>query len=123
MAREGAIVIVADRSGTAGEATAVTISGSGGRAEAVETDVADDAALERLISGVVERHGRIDILHNHAGIQVGGPLTEVDPAGMDASWQVNVRAHFMAARLVMPMMIAQGGRRHPEYGFELRRVL
>jgi NAD(P)-dependent dehydrogenase (short-subunit alcohol dehydrogenase family) len=109
MAREGAVIVVADRDAHAGEATAIAITGSGGRAEAVETDVASDEALERLVSGVVERHGRIDILHNHAGIQVGGPLTEVDPEGMDASWRVNVRAHFIAARLVMPVMIAQGG--------------
>jgi NAD(P)-dependent dehydrogenase (short-subunit alcohol dehydrogenase family) len=109
MAREGAIVTIADRSAEAGEEAAAEIRGAGGRAEALATDVGQDAAIERLIETVLERHGRIDILHNHAGIQVGGPLTEVDPKGMDASWQINVRAHFMAARLVMPAMIRQGG--------------
>ncbi len=109
MAREGALVVIADRNGEAGAETAGIIQAAGGRAEAVTTDVGDDAAVERLIGSTLQRHGRLDILHNHAGIQVGGPLTEVDPKGMDASWRINVRAHFMAARLAMPAMIAQGG--------------
>jgi NAD(P)-dependent dehydrogenase (short-subunit alcohol dehydrogenase family) len=109
MAREGALVVIADRNEEAGAETAGIIQAAGGRAEAVTTDVGDDAAVERLIGSTLQRHGRLDILHNHAGIQVGGPLTEVDPKGMDASWRINVRAHFMAARLAMPAMIAQGG--------------
>jgi NAD(P)-dependent dehydrogenase (short-subunit alcohol dehydrogenase family) len=109
MAREGAMVVVADRDEAAGEATAADIRVAGGRAEAVATDVSDDGAVEQLIAGTLDRHARIDILHNHAGIQVGGTLTEVETSGMDASWRVNVRAQFLAARLVMPSMIAQGG--------------
>ena len=62
-----------------------------------------------LVSGTLEEFGRIDILHSHAGIQIEGPLESVDPKGMDASWQINVRAHFTLARLVMPAMRKQGG--------------
>ena len=109
MAREGAFVIVADRDAGAGQNSAASIVAAGGRAEAVATDVADDTQVEALVSGTLERHGRIDILHNHAGIQVGGPLTEVEVAGMDASWHVNVRAQFLAARHAVPSMIARGG--------------
>ncbi|RWP82996.1 MAG: glucose 1-dehydrogenase [Mesorhizobium sp.] len=109
MGREGAVVVIADRDQAAGEATASDIRAVGGQAEAIATDVADDGALEKLIAGTIERHGRIDILHNHAGIQVGGTLTEVEVGGMDASWRVNVRAQFLAARMVMPSMVARGG--------------
>ncbi|ESZ26177.1 MULTISPECIES: glucose 1-dehydrogenase [unclassified Mesorhizobium] len=108
MGREGAVVVIADRDQAAGEATASEMRAMGGQAEAIATDVADDGALEKLIAGTIERHGRIDILHNHAGIQVGGTLTEVEVGGMDASWRVNVRAQFLAARMVMPSMIARG---------------
>jgi NAD(P)-dependent dehydrogenase (short-subunit alcohol dehydrogenase family) len=106
MAREGAVVVVADRDQASGEATATDIRAAGGRAEAITTDVSDDTAVEKLITGTLGKHGRIDILHNHAGIQVGGTLTEVDVDGMDASWRVNVRAQFLAARIVMPSMVA-----------------
>jgi NAD(P)-dependent dehydrogenase (short-subunit alcohol dehydrogenase family) len=109
MAREGATVVVADRRKSAAEDTVARIKAENGKAEAIETDVASDDQLKSLIEGTHQRHGRIDILHNHAGIQVAGTLTEVDPKGLDASWQVNVRAHFMGCRLVMPHMIAQGG--------------
>jgi NAD(P)-dependent dehydrogenase (short-subunit alcohol dehydrogenase family) len=109
MAREGASLVVADRDAKAGEETVRRIEESGGRALAVQTDVGDDAQLERLVSETMKAFGRIDILHSHAGVQVEGPLEAVDPNGMDTSWRVNVRAHFMLARLVMPHMRAQGG--------------
>ena len=74
MAREGAAVVVADRDAVAGEATARTIVEGGGLARAIAADVADAAALERLVAGTIAAYGRIDILHSHAGIQVEGPL-------------------------------------------------
>jgi NAD(P)-dependent dehydrogenase (short-subunit alcohol dehydrogenase family) len=108
MVREGATVVVADRDKQAGEATAAAIKEAGGDSLAIRTDVADEAALGRLVERTLEDFGRIDILHSHAGIQVVGTLEQVDPAGMDASWQVNVSAHFRLARLVMPAMRAAG---------------
>jgi NAD(P)-dependent dehydrogenase (short-subunit alcohol dehydrogenase family) len=108
LAREGALVVVADLSPDRSAAAAASIGAEGGRAEARPTDVSDDAALARLIDGVVADHARLDVLHSHAGVQVEGALEDVDPTGMDASWRLNVRAHFMAARLAMPQMRAQG---------------
>jgi NAD(P)-dependent dehydrogenase (short-subunit alcohol dehydrogenase family) len=108
MAREGATVIIADLSPERGDAAVAEIRASGHRAEARATDVADDHSLARLIEGTIGDHGRLDVLHSHAGVQVEGTLEGVDPAGMDASWRLNVRAHFMAARLAMPQMRAQG---------------
>lgn len=108
MAREGAAVVVADREGSAGEATARAIVEDGGRAIAIATDVSHPAALEHLVAETMGAYARIDVLHSHAGIQIEGPLTAVDPAGMEASWQVNVAAHFRLARLVMPVMKSQG---------------
>ena len=109
MAREGAAVVVADRDAAGGEETVRRSSVAGGQALAITTDVAEDAALERLVARTIEHFGRVDILHSHAGIQVEGALEAVEPAGMDASWGINVRAHFMLARLVMPHMRGQGG--------------
>ena len=109
MASEGAIVVVADLSAERSAETVDMIKADGGRAEARETDVTDDAAMKNLVDGVVADHGRIDILHNHAGIQVEGSLEEVSPDGMDASWDLNVRAHFMGARFAVPYMKKQGG--------------
>jgi NAD(P)-dependent dehydrogenase (short-subunit alcohol dehydrogenase family) len=108
MAREGATVVIADLSAERSVEAATSIRAEGLRAEPRPTDVGDDAALGRLIEGTIADHGRLDILHSHAGIQVEGTLEAVEPAGMDASWRLNVRAHFMAARLAMRQMRSQG---------------
>jgi NAD(P)-dependent dehydrogenase (short-subunit alcohol dehydrogenase family) len=81
---------------------------AGGNAETLVLDVTDDRALEAGITAIAERHGRIDILHNHAGAQVAGDLEEVAIDGFDKSWNLNVRAHFMAARFAMPIMKKAG---------------
>ena len=108
MAREGATVCVADLNETHAAETVDFIRADGGKAEAVIVDVTDDAELEAAVAAVLSRHGRIDILHNHAGAQVAGDLESVPLGGLDLSWNLNVRAHLMAARLVMPAMKAQG---------------
>jgi NAD(P)-dependent dehydrogenase (short-subunit alcohol dehydrogenase family) len=109
MAREGATVVVTDRDLDAARRTADRIVGAGGRAEAACLDVTDDAGIVALIGDVVERYGRIDILHNHAGVQVAGSLEEIDGAGFDRSWAVNVHAQFIACQCVLPVMKRQRG--------------
>ncbi|MBB3975407.1 NAD(P)-dependent dehydrogenase (short-subunit alcohol dehydrogenase family) [Rhizobium azooxidifex] len=108
MAREGATVLVLDRDAAGAAATVESIRAAGGHAEPLVLDVTDDAALEAAIAGVLARHGHIDILHNHAGAQVAGDLEQVAVDGFDRSWELNVRAHFIAARLVVPAMKRQG---------------
>lgn len=107
MAAEGALVVVTDRDKDRAQAVADEIAQAGGQAEARAVDVSDDAALTDEICGTAARHGRLDILHSHAGIQIPGKLEEVSPEDMDASWRLNVRSHFVAARAAMPVMKAQ----------------
>jgi len=101
-------VVIGDLRPEAGEETARRITNAGGTAIAVSTDVTDDAQLDRLIRTALKTYGRIDILHNHAGIQVAGTLEELSSDGLDQSYNVNVRAHFLAAKLAMPHMKRQG---------------
>src|SRR5687767_135741 len=67
LAGQGATVIGAAR-GTNAEATVEAIRAAGGKAEAASVDVGDAAAIEHLVAGTLERHGRIDVLVNNAGI-------------------------------------------------------
>ncbi|MBX5146475.1 SDR family NAD(P)-dependent oxidoreductase [Rhizobium lentis] len=108
MAGEGAFVVVVDLNAANAAETVGRIEAAGGRAECLVLDVTDDTALEAAIAAVAERHGRIDILHNHAGAQVAGDLEQVAVEGFDRSWSLNVRAHFMASRFVMPLMKKAG---------------
>jgi NAD(P)-dependent dehydrogenase (short-subunit alcohol dehydrogenase family) len=95
IAREGAVVGVADRSADGANATVDQILAAGGRAEAGFRDF-------------IDTQGRIDILHNHAGVQVEGDVLGVSVKGFDTSWTLNVRAHFLGARIVMPFMKKAG---------------
>ncbi|OYX45227.1 MAG: oxidoreductase [Rhodobacterales bacterium 32-67-9] len=108
LARNGATVIVSDLDPDRAGAVAAEITASGGNAEALGLDVTDDAALEAAIAESHDRHGRLDILHSHAGAQIPGRLDEVSVADMDASWRLNVRSHFVAARGAMAVMKPQG---------------
>ncbi|TWB58109.1 NAD(P)-dependent dehydrogenase (short-subunit alcohol dehydrogenase family) [Rhizobium sp. ERR 922] len=108
MAREGAHVVVADIDLANAEETVNQIAEAGGSAESLVVDVMDDQALKAGVAKIAARHGRIDILHNHAGAQVAGNLEEVAVSGFDTSWNLNVRAHFMASRFVMPIMKKAG---------------
>ena len=55
MAREGAVVVVADRDAAGATETVNAIVAEGGRAEAQVLDVTDDAAVEAMRSGAVRR--------------------------------------------------------------------
>ncbi|MGO1118881.1 SDR family NAD(P)-dependent oxidoreductase [Rhodovibrionaceae bacterium A322] len=109
MAGCGAHVVATDLVGSMAQDTAREIAATGGSAESLDLDVTDQAALEQAIETTIAAQGRLDILHSHAGIQVEGTLEQVDPKGMDDSWQLNVRAHFIAARAAVGQMRKQGG--------------
>lgn len=109
MAREGAFVFVSDRDGAAADAAAQAIKADGYLASSLVVDVGDDNALREAIMAAAEFKGRLDILHSHAGLQVEGKLEDVTVADMDASWALNVRAHFVAAQAAIAPMRAQGG--------------
>jgi len=108
MGREGAIIIATDLRPERAEETAKRIRDAGGRAEGRALDVTKDADIERLIDYAASAHGRIDVLHNHAGIQVEGSLEQVPVSGLDDSYRINVRAHFVAAKAALPHMKRQG---------------
>ena len=81
-------------------------------AEGLACDVTDAAAVEEAVRQVVDRHGRIDLLVNNAGlVETEQPLWEAD---VDEWWQVmvtNVKGPFLLMRAVVPHMIAGGGGR------------
>lgn len=109
MAREGAYVFVTDRDASSVQALAKTIEADGNSAEAIQLDVTDDQALTAAIKNAAHSKGRLDILHSHAGLQIEGKLEQVAVADMDASWAINVRAHFVAAQAAIAPMRSRGG--------------
>jgi len=110
LAAEGAKVVVADRDASTSQQTVDLITAASGTAVSIPTDVSVDAMLQNLVTQTLEKFGRIDILHSHAGIQVEGTAELVSLAGFDTSWMINVRAHFLLIRLVLaPMKLQRSG--------------
>lgn len=109
MAAQGARVIVTDRDGEAASQVAEAITRTGGDAMALQLDMTDTCAIEATLTVVIGRYGRLDVLHSHAGLQIEGTAEQVTPDQMDASWVLNVRSHFVAARAVIGQMRSQGG--------------
>jgi NAD(P)-dependent dehydrogenase (short-subunit alcohol dehydrogenase family) len=103
-AREGARVVVADIDLAAAEKT---VAGIGPGATAEQVDVTDQAQTEAVARRVVDRHRRIDVLFNNAGIPGVGDIVETDPELFDRVMRVNVRGVYLMARAVVPYMIEQ----------------
>jgi meso-butanediol dehydrogenase/(S,S)-butanediol dehydrogenase/diacetyl reductase len=75
----------------------------------VETDVTDHAQVERLVQFAVDRHGRIDIMHNHAGLALLGNVIELDPEEWRRVFAVTVDSVYHGCRAAIPHMKRQGG--------------
>lgn len=109
-AREGAIVLAVDRDRTRAEETVALIREEGGRAEALAADASRDDACAAMVAAAVERHGRLDVLHNNVGIGAGdtGP-SHMTEAIWDRINDVNVKSVVFACKHALPVMRAQGG--------------
>lgn len=108
LADAGATVVIADRDAEATRALAARINDAGGRAEAVPTDVEDEARVVALFELVRTRHGRADILVNCAGANANQPLLETTTELFDALVSVNLRSVFWLVREGVRLMVAAG---------------
>ena len=106
LAQAGAFVWV-NHLGQADAAGAVVreIVLAGGHAQAVEADVSDAAAVQRMADAV----GAVDVLVNNAGIIQEKPFLETTEADWDRMLAVDLKAVFLVCRAVIPGMLARGG--------------
>jgi len=108
-AREGARVLVADRSHSGAEETARCISADGFETEAIEVDVSSEADVQRMVNKAVARWGRIDVLFNNAGVLLVKSVEQMTEAEWDHVLGVNVKGAFFAVKHVVPHMRRTGG--------------
>lgn len=73
-----------------------------------QADVTDSGDVDRLVSGVVERFGRLDVLVNNAGIFPLHALEEMRPEAWDQVVDANLRSTFLCTQAVARQMRAQG---------------
>jgi dihydroanticapsin dehydrogenase len=109
LAREGARVAILDSSEEAGRRTANALTAQKSDAAFYPVDVSSEEQVRAAISQVITRFGRIDILHNNAGIATRHPVAEQDEQGWQTCMDVNLKGIFLCAKHVIPHMLAHGG--------------
>ena len=102
LARNGAQVALAARTGPQLQAVQIEIGALGGVAVSIETDVSSEAGVVRLVRQAVDRFGRLDIVVNNAGTGAYGPLIEATTEQWDRVLAVNARGTFLMCRETIP---------------------
>jgi NAD(P)-dependent dehydrogenase (short-subunit alcohol dehydrogenase family) len=109
-AREGASVVVADVDPDGGAETVALITGSGGAAEFVRTDVAVSADVQAMVARTIERYGRLDFAHNNAGVPSANfPVADFPEEEWDRVTGIMLRGVFLCLKYEIPHMLGEGG--------------
>ncbi len=110
LADQGIHVAVCGRRGECLEQTVAQIREHGGSGMGRPADVTNRAEVEKLVSSVVNKWGKIDILVNNAGVSGRTPMDDPD----DTRWlnilDVNLTGSYLCAKVVLPHM------KDPAYG-------
>jgi len=104
---EGAIAVLADVEHAAAEEAAREIVAGGGKACAIDCNVSQGESVRRMVTLVMERFGRIDVLHANAAIQINKEAVEITEEDWDNLHGVNLRGVFLACKFVIPVMRTQ----------------
>ncbi len=112
LARRGASLALvglepAELSATAGRCT--ELARGNGLARAWPADVTDREHMTRVAAEVAAHFGSVDIVVANAGIAIGGPFTDADPAEFDRVVQVNLLGSAVTARAFLPLLAASRG--------------
>ncbi len=109
LARDGAVVVVADIDPAAAEATVEAVGAAGGRAHAVVVDLADRAQRDTVVPGVLGEHGRLDVLVNNAAMTgTRAPFLEAGYDEWDRIVEINLGATAFLAQAAGAHMAERG---------------
>ncbi len=108
-AAEGAKVVLVNRKREKADALAEKIRADGGEAHVIPCDVTDESQVQAMVAETMDKYGRLDVLHNNAGIGGGGSLEKTDMAGWQKVIGLNMTGVMLCAQAAVPAM-RQGGR-------------
>jgi NADP-dependent 3-hydroxy acid dehydrogenase YdfG len=108
LARAGAAVSLAARRSDRIEELAQRIESDGGRAVAIETDVADEQQANAFVTRTKDELGRLDILVNNAGVMLLGPVIGADTNEWRRMVDVNLLGLLYCTHAALPIMGGQG---------------
>ena len=106
--KEGGKLVVSDINEKNGLETVSEIKNNSGKASFFKADVSDHNMVENLMKFVVEKHGRLDVAINNAG--VGGDfakITDLTIESWDKTMSVNSSGVFYCVKNQIPIMLKQ----------------
>ena len=107
-ADEGAKVVLADINEQGITKFAAELTAKGIDAIAVQTDVTKVEMVKNLLDKAMQKHGRIDILHNNAGIILPNDIDVIDYKDIDRQIHINLYGIIYGTKEVIPLMKKQG---------------
>jgi 3-oxoacyl-[acyl-carrier protein] reductase len=107
-AREGAVAVICDLDPAQVSAAVAAVEAEGGQAEGHLVNVADRGTVDMMVTAVMARFGRVDVLANNAGITRDARLVKMTEAQFDAVIDVNLKGVFHCTQAVADIMSAQG---------------
>jgi NAD(P)-dependent dehydrogenase (short-subunit alcohol dehydrogenase family) len=108
-AREGALVVVADVNLAGALETAQRIQQIGGKAHAVETDVANPESVQNLVKETLRAFSKINVLFNNAAIQINKTVEDTGVEEWNREIAVNLGGVFLCSKFFMPHLRATKG--------------
>ena len=108
-ARDGAKVVLVNRSAERAEKLARQIRDEGGEASVFAGDVANEDVCEAMAQFAVSQYGRLDILHNNVGIGAPGSAETVTLADWNRVIEANLTTTMLCTRACLPRMKQGGG--------------
>jgi NAD(P)-dependent dehydrogenase (short-subunit alcohol dehydrogenase family) len=110
MASLGAKVVISSRKADACEAVAAGIKKDGGEAIVIPCNISRKEEIEALVSGTLERWGRIDTLVCNAAVNpYYGPLAKIPDEAFDKIMSSNIKSNLWLCNLAIPVMAEKGG--------------
>lgn len=107
LAKEGVHVVLAARHEKELLQVERQIRDAGGSCISVQTDVANEAQVARLMKTSAAEYGHIDFLINNAGYGVFAKVVDTNVADYDGMMNVNLRGVFLCCKAVLPLMIGR----------------
>jgi len=103
----GANVVLGARRADRLQSLADELSGSGGKALAVATDVTHRNQVKRLVDTAAQKFGRVDVMINNAGIMPRAPLDRLTVDDWDRTIDVNIKGVLYGIAAALPHMKKQ----------------
>lgn len=107
--KAGAKIFVADVSEEACRERVAQLASEGIEAAYATVDITNPESLRKLLAEALKLTGKIDMLVNCAGINVGNPFLEVDPEAWDKILAVNLKGTMLACQVFIESMLKTGG--------------